>query len=98
MPPLQPAGGFWAQSWRSLTSFVGPGVLVCIAYIDPGNLEGDLFAGNSYGRSLLWMLVLASVRSPDSRCVPSEEGGRITNFAYSFSRLKRPGLLDPSPL
>ena len=84
VPPLQPGGG-WMQTWRSLTSFVGPGALVCIAYVDPGNLEGDLFAGNSYGRSLLWMLVLASVRLRGSRCVSSD--GRTPGFAC-LTRLK----------
>lgn len=29
-------------SWRRLVQFIGPGLLMSIAYIDPGNLESDL--------------------------------------------------------
>lgn len=32
-------------SWRKLWRFTGPGFLMCIAFLDPGNLEGDLQAG-----------------------------------------------------
>lgn len=28
--------------WPTLAAYVGPGFLVCIAYLDPGNLEADL--------------------------------------------------------
>lgn len=28
--------------WPTLVAYVGPGFLVCIAYLDPGNLEADL--------------------------------------------------------
>ncbi|OMO72971.1 Natural resistance-associated macrophage protein [Corchorus olitorius] len=31
--------------WKKLLSFVGPGFLVSVAYLDPGNLETDLQAG-----------------------------------------------------
>ncbi|EMS56665.1 Metal transporter Nramp2 [Triticum urartu] len=31
-------------SWRKLWRFTGPGFLMCIGFLDPGNLEGDLQA------------------------------------------------------
>lgn len=47
-------------SWRKLWLFTGPGFLVSIAFLDPGNLEGDLQAGAVAGCSLLWLLLLAT--------------------------------------
>ena len=32
-------------SFRKLWAFTGPGLLMSIAYIDPGNIESDLQAG-----------------------------------------------------
>jgi natural resistance-associated macrophage protein 2 len=48
-------------SWRKLWRFTGPGFLMCIAFLDPGNLEGDLQAGAIAGCSLLWLLLWATV-------------------------------------
>ncbi|DBA97780.1 hypothetical protein WJX82_010819 [Trebouxia sp. C0006] len=48
-------------SWKKLWRFTGPGFLMSIAYIDPGNLEGDLQAGANTGYILLWVLVWSTV-------------------------------------
>lgn len=48
-------------SWRKLWQFTGPGFLMSIAFLDPGNLEGDLQAGAGAGYSLLWLLMWATV-------------------------------------
>ncbi|KAL5993868.1 hypothetical protein ACLOJK_038225 [Asimina triloba] len=47
-------------SWKKLWLFTGPGFLMCIAFLDPGNLEGDLQAGAIAGYSLLWLLMWAT--------------------------------------
>ncbi|KAL0924836.1 hypothetical protein M5K25_005694 [Dendrobium thyrsiflorum] len=47
-------------SWRKLWRFTGPGFLMCIAFLDPGSLEGDLQAGAIAGYSLLWLLLWAT--------------------------------------
>ncbi|RRT45769.1 hypothetical protein B296_00047726 [Ensete ventricosum] len=44
-------------SWRKLWRFTGPGFLMSIAFLDPGNLEGDLQAGAAAGYALLWLLL-----------------------------------------
>ncbi|KAL9229802.1 hypothetical protein vseg_005231 [Gypsophila vaccaria] len=49
-----------AFSWRKLWLFTGPGFLMSIAFLDPGNLEGDLQAGAIAGYSLLWLLFWAT--------------------------------------
>ena len=38
--PDEPEGK-WLH-WPTLAAYLGPGFLVCIAYLDPGNLEADL--------------------------------------------------------
>ncbi|KAI8088653.1 natural resistance-associated macrophage protein-domain-containing protein [Halteromyces radiatus] len=43
-------------SWKKLLKYTGPGWLMAIAYLDPGNLESDLQAGSIAGYKLLWLL------------------------------------------
>lgn len=47
-------------SFKKLWMFTGPGFLMSIAFLDPGNLEGDLQAGAIAGYSLLWLLMWAT--------------------------------------
>ncbi|XP_052188688.1 metal transporter Nramp1-like isoform X2 [Diospyros lotus] len=44
--------------WKKLLSFVGPGFLVSVAYLDPGNLGTDLQAGADHKYELLWIVVV----------------------------------------
>ncbi|KAG5008765.1 hypothetical protein AAZX31_07G022300 [Glycine max] len=46
--------------WKNLFAYVGPGFLVSIAYIDPGNFETDLQSGAQYKYELLWIILVAS--------------------------------------
>ena len=48
-------------SWRKLWMFTGPGWLMSLAYLDPGNLEGDLQLGAYCGFKLVWVLWWAHV-------------------------------------
>ncbi|EYU24596.1 hypothetical protein MIMGU_mgv1a004193mg [Erythranthe guttata] len=48
------------KSWKNLFAYMGPGFLVSIAYIDPGNFQTDLQAGAQYKYGLLWIILLAS--------------------------------------
>jgi len=42
-------------------AFLGPAVIVSIAYMDPGNFATNIQAGAKYGYTLLWVVVLANV-------------------------------------
>ncbi|XP_076936868.1 metal transporter Nramp6.1-like [Bidens hawaiensis] len=44
--------------WKKLISFIGPGFLVSLAYLDPGNMETDLQAGANYQYELLWIILI----------------------------------------
>ncbi|XP_077429395.1 natural resistance-associated macrophage protein 2-like isoform X1 [Vanacampus margaritifer] len=48
-------------SFRKLWAFTGPGFLMSIAYLDPGNIESDLQSGAEAGFKLLWVLLAATV-------------------------------------
>jgi len=41
--------------------FTGPGLLVTVGFIDPGNWASNLAAGSNYGYSLLWMVTLSTI-------------------------------------
>lgn len=53
-----PAG---ASFWRKLIAFTGPGYIVAVGYMDPGNWATDLAGGSRYGYALLWIIVASSL-------------------------------------
>nr|CAD7444530.1 unnamed protein product [Timema bartmani] len=48
-------------SFRKLWAFTGPGFLMSIAYLDPGNIESDLQSGTTAMYKLLWLLLSATI-------------------------------------
>lgn len=56
-----PEGGSQIFSFRKLWAFTGPGFLMSIAYLDPGNIESDLQSGAKAGFKLLWVLLFATI-------------------------------------
>ncbi|MCP9266130.1 Natural resistance-associated macrophage protein 2 [Dirofilaria immitis] len=48
-------------SFRKLWAFTGPGFLMSIAYLDPGNIESDLQSGSQAQYRLLWILLSAHI-------------------------------------
>eukprot|EP00118_Oscarella_pearsei_P001844 m.8686 g.8686 ORF g.8686 m.8686 type:complete len:553 (+) comp20764_c0_seq1:23-1681(+) len=53
------SNGWYGFSFKKLWAFTGPGFLMSIAYLDPGNIESDLRSGALAGFKLLWLLFLA---------------------------------------
>lgn len=41
--------------------YIGPGLLVTVGFIDPGNWASNLAAGANYGYELLWMVTLSTI-------------------------------------
>ena len=50
----------WA-AFRRFLGFVGPGFLVSVGYMDPGNWATDLAGGSQYGYALLWVILLSNL-------------------------------------
>ncbi|BCM25867.1 Nramp family divalent metal transporter [Methyloradius palustris] len=53
-----PAG---TSFWKKLLKFAGPGLLVSVGYMDPGNWATDIEAGSRYGYGLLFVILLSSL-------------------------------------
>jgi len=41
--------------------YIGPGFLVTVGFIDPGNWASNVAAGSTYGYRLLWMVTLSTL-------------------------------------
>jgi manganese transport protein len=52
---------YGAGFWRKLFAFAGPGYLVAVGYMDPGNWATDLAGGARYGYTLLSVIMLSNL-------------------------------------
>src|SRR6184192_2871443 len=50
--------GAW---WRKILAFAGPGYLVAVGYMDPGNWATDLAGGSKFGYTLLSVILLSNL-------------------------------------
>src|SRR4029450_4002493 len=50
-----------ASFWRKLIAFSGPGFLVAVGYMDPGNWATDLAGGARFGYSLLAVIMISNL-------------------------------------
>src|SRR5258706_16315543 len=55
--PVPEGAGFW----RKLFAFAGPGYLVAVGYMDPGNWATDLAGGARYGYTLVSVILLSNL-------------------------------------
>jgi len=53
----RPSGSYW----RKLLSFLGPGYLVAVGYMDPGNWATSLAGGSKFGYALLTIALLSNL-------------------------------------
>ncbi len=54
-----PSGG--GQFWRKFGAFAGPGYLVAVGYMDPGNWATDIAGGSAFGYTLLSVILLSNM-------------------------------------
>jgi len=47
--------------WRRLLGFVGPGFLISVGYMDPGNWATDIAGGSQFGYTLLFVIMLSNL-------------------------------------
>src|SRR2546421_1066003 len=47
--------------WRRLFAYAGPGYLVSVGYMDPGNWATDLEGGSRFGYKLLWVILVSNL-------------------------------------
>ncbi|XP_027197926.2 protein Malvolio-like [Dermatophagoides pteronyssinus] len=51
----------YSFKWKRLWAFTGPGLLMSIAYLDPGNIESDMQCGVIADYKLLWILLWSTL-------------------------------------
>ena len=47
--------------WRRLAGFIGPGFLISVGYMDPGNWATDIAGGSRYGYTLLFVIMASNL-------------------------------------
>ena len=47
--------------WRRMVGFAGPGLLISVGYMDPGNWATDIESGSRFGYQLLFVVMLANL-------------------------------------
>ena len=68
--PVDARAPFWKRALR----FAGPGLLISIGYMDPGNWATAIEAGSRYGYHLLFVVLLASLAGMAVQCLCSRLG------------------------
>ncbi|WP_213950140.1 Nramp family divalent metal transporter [Luteibacter sp. dw_328] len=66
-----PAGLPW---WKKAARFAGPGLLVSVGYMDPGNWATDIEAGSRFGYRLLFVVLLSSLAAILLQCLAARLG------------------------
>jgi manganese transport protein len=46
---------------REILKYIGPGLLVTVGFIDPGNWASNIAAGADFGYTLLWVITLSTI-------------------------------------
>jgi manganese transport protein len=49
------------STWRRILGFLGPGFLIAVGYMDPGNWATDIAGGSKYGYTLLFVIMLSNL-------------------------------------
>ncbi len=60
--------------WKKALRFAGPGLLVSVGYMDPGNWATDIEAGSRFGYRLLFVVLLSSLAAIVLQCLAARLG------------------------
>jgi manganese transport protein len=60
--------------WKKALRFAGPGLLVSVGYMDPGNWATDIEAGSRFGYRLLFVVLLSSLAAMLLQCLAARLG------------------------
>jgi manganese transport protein len=59
--PIPATGPGWFGFFRKLLAFTGPGYLIAVGYMDPGNWATDLAGGSQFNYTLLSVVIISSL-------------------------------------
>ena len=63
-----------APLWKKIARFAGPGLLISVGYMDPGNWATSIQAGSQYGYQLLFVVILSSLAAIVLQCLSMRLG------------------------
>jgi manganese transport protein len=63
-----------AGFWRKMLAFSGPGYVVAVGYMDPGNWATDLAGGSAYGYDLLSVVLLSNAMATVLQAISAKLG------------------------
>src|SRR4030095_5168784 len=49
------------STWRKILAFTGPGLIVAVGYMDPGNWATDIAGGAKFGYTLLAVIFISNI-------------------------------------
>src|SRR5688500_12559318 len=85
-----------AGCWRKMMAFAGPGYLVAVGYMDPGNWATDLAGGARFGYTLISVIMLSNLMAILLQSLSARLGiasGRDLAQACRDAYSRRPALL-----
>lgn len=95
---IQVAAG--APLWKRILQFAGPGLLVSIGYMDPGNWATAIEAGSGFGYQLLFVVLLSSLAGMVLQClamrlgiVTGQDLAQLSRSRYSLGAARLQWLL-----
>ena len=50
-----------AGTWRKFLAFAGPGLMIAVGYMDPGNWATDIAGGSQFGYTLLSVILISNI-------------------------------------
>ncbi|HET6567767.1 MAG TPA: Nramp family divalent metal transporter [Rhodothermales bacterium] len=72
--PARIRDSFSGMTFREVLSFFGPGFLISVAYMDPGNWATNISGGAEFGSALLWVIIAASLLAMGIQVVAAKLG------------------------
>jgi manganese transport protein len=72
--PTGGPGDSMKVSLRELLGYLGPGFIISVAYMDPGNWATNIAGGAKFGPALLWVIVLASAMAMGIQIIAAKLG------------------------
>jgi manganese transport protein len=83
-------------TWKKFLRFAGPGLLISVGYMDPGNWATDIQAGSQYGYALLSVVLASSLAAIVLQCLSARLGLATGKDLAVLSRenLARPAALS----
>ncbi|WP_426284935.1 Nramp family divalent metal transporter [Luteibacter sp. E-22] len=76
--------------WKKAARFAGPGLLVSVGYMDPGNWATDIEAGSRFGYRLLFIVLLSSLAAIVLQCLAARLGIAIQKDLARLSSERYP--------